>query len=818
VVSLTLAFFNTTEMKYSLFAGLIFCFLSLNLHAQWTITGRILDESTGEAAGYADVLLYTLLDSVISAHTTTDADGIFSLKHSHSGDYYISVSSAGYETQNTSSFRLSETKKNIIYTDIMLRPVNFELSEVEVTARKRQVVYKLDKKVIEASGYISASGGTAVDILEQTPSMRVDADGELTFRGSSGFKVYIDGKPATIGGSAGLEQVPAGQIDNIEIITTPSARYEADGTAGIINVNTKKQSANGWSGIVNGMVSSVESRSIDFLTSYQKNNVRWQTSGEASRRYLVSDFDQLKHIDVGDTLTTTRSTGERKSYTDLYYLRTGLDWTKRKTTWSAAVEGRYRIRNRGGHLDYEDTYLQHSTGNETYASFKGRDYVELDEWVIRGDIGFDHRFSDDGHQLTGSFFSFYEGDAMEYFYTDLFYPDGQQAQGHRAREFEYRLTAQGNLDYVYPFNKKGGKLEAGYYFFSYTEDGDYKIDFYNPAIGDFERRDDMYNKYLFRRDIHALYGILSNSHNAFNYQLGLRGEYTYRKLGNNEEWARHTWNKFGLFPSVHLSYTLNKGGRMNAAYSRRITQPELFYMEPYVVYVDYYTAQRGNPMILPEYTNSFEIGYSKGFGDNSISGTLFHRIRKDKIERVRVPFHTGVTLDSMANVGNDYATGAELVTAFQLNRWWNLDINGSLYYYTIKNEYKIDGEDEESWNWQLAVNNNVNIGKNTRMRLEAYYVGPSVSTQGKVNEFYYFNFSVRQHFLQRKLAATLTIRDIFSTAEYISTKTGPTLDSKTYIYPKSPLFTLSLSYTFNNFKSQKKEERNTHDLFEGTNR
>jgi outer membrane receptor protein involved in Fe transport len=803
-------------MKNKILVTCILCLFFTGLQAQtsWTITGRTLDESSGVSMTDVNVLLYSP-DSVLITGVSTDAGGIFSLKTNRSGNCFILITSVGYSQQRLDLI-LNENNKNVICPDIMLQLSDTELSEIEIVARRRQMVYKLDKKVIEAAGYISASGGTAIDILEQTPSVRVDANGELTFRGSSGFKVYIDGKPTMVDGSAALEQIPAGQIENIEIITTPSAKNEADGIIGIINVNTKKQTADGWSGMINAMGSTVESRSIDFLTSYKNSKIRWQTSGEASRRYLVSDFEQLKHIDVDDTLTTTHATGERKSFVDLYAVRSKLDLYRGKTTWTTALESRYRIRNRGGRLHYDDMYRSNITGVETGASYDGYDYVRLNDLTLRGDLGFDHRFSEDGHTLTGSFFAFYEHDAMEFFYTDLFDDAGNRAQGHRAWEYEYRMTAQGNLDYALPFSKTG-KFEAGYYFFTYTEDGDYKVDFYNPAQGVFERRDELYSQYVFRRDIHALYSMLSNTHSKFSYQIGLRGEFIHRKLESSEAWARHVWDKFDLFPSTHLSYAFDENSRLNLGYSRRITQPQLFYMEPYVVYVDYYTAQCGNPKIRPEYTNSVELTYNRTFGEHSAAATVFHRRRTDKIERVRVPYHTGVTLDSISNVGDDYATGAELATNLQVAKWWNMDINGSLFYYIIDNEYKID-DDEESLNWQLAFNNNFDLAKNTRMRLESYFVGPSVSTQGRVNEFFYFNFSVRQQLFGRRLSATLNVRDLLSTAKYVDTKNGMNLDSKTTIYPAFPLVTVSLSYTFNNFKSQKKEEKATHDLFEGTNR
>ena len=808
---------------YKIIIGIVFCLFVIDVQAQtqngkWIVTGKVLEQQTGEIVEYANVLLYNVADSTLASHATTSSGGLFTLEHNKAGDYYLEIGSVGYEKKRVALPRFVDSQKNINLGDIRLAESHQELSEVEVLGQKRQIVYKLDKRVIEASGFLSAAGGTAVDILAQTPSIRVDAEGELTFRGSSGFKVYIDGKPSSLDGTAALEQIPAGQIENIEVITTPSARNDADGTAGIININTKKQNIDGWSGMVNLTGSTELSQNVDFLVSLRKKDIRWQLSGEASRRFLNGDFDQKKTVTTPDLITTDHSSGDRERHTDVYFLRTGLDWFKGNTTWTAAIEGGYRDRWRGGELHYEDTYRVPQTGGVTTESFDGNDHVNLYEWNLRADVGFNHRFAKAGHQLTGSLYGLYQGNAMEYFETNLYDMAGNQEQGHKAWEYEYRFTAQGNVDYVLPFDKPENKFEAGYQFFTYTEDGDYKVDMFDPLVGDFVRRDDLYNQYLFRRDVHALYTMLSDVRSRFSYQLGLRGEYTYRKLGNSEEWARHTWHKFGLFPSVHLALAVGNEGRMSLAYSRRITQPQLFYMEPYVVYVDYYTAQRGNPFIQPEYTNSIELGYNKSFGNNSFTGTLFHRARKDKIERLRVPYHTGVTLDSMANIGNDYASGAELSALLQLKKWWSLDVNGSLYYYQIKNEYKVDGKDEESWNWQLAVNNNFDLTKTTRMRLEAYYVGPSVSTQGRVEDFYYLNLTVRQQLFNRRLIASLSVRDLLSTAKYNSIQSNINVESHTNIYPQSPVVTLTLAYTFNNFKSQKKEERNTHDLFEGTNR
>lgn len=786
--------------------------------AVYTVSGRVIDDSQKSPVEFANVILYHLSDSVPAGFTTTDEGGNFTVIVKNTGDYRMVVSYLGYNNFELKPITLTSGAKKKIMGDIKLEQSQQMLSEVVVTGQKRQILYKLDRQVIEAAGFLSAAGGTAVDILMQVPSIRVDAEGEVTFRGSSGFKVYIDGKPSSLGGAAALEQMSAGQIENIEVLSTPSARNSADGAVGIINITTKKLDMEGWSGMVNLMGSSVWSRNIDFLFALRKKNFRWQLSGEASSRYVLSDYDQLKTISTPELLTTDHSTGERERNTELYYLRSAFDWFRGSTTWSAAFMGGYRDRWRGGELHYEDTYENTTTGEKTYGSFNGKDFVHLYEYQLRGDLGMEHNFGRKGHTLTASLYGLYEGNAMENFQTDLWDMQGKQVQGHRAWEYEYRFTGQINADYVYPFKNGNGKFESGYEMFTYTEDGDYKIDMFNPTAGEFVRRDDLYNKYLFRRDIHSLYAMVSDTYAGINYQIGLRGEYTYRKLGNNLKWAENSRNRFDLFPSIHLSYPLDDKSQLRLAYARRITQPELFYMEPYVVYVDFNTAQKGNPYIKPEYTNSIEAGYTRNFDNNTVSATIFHRARKDKIERLRVPYQNTVTLDSMANVGNDYSTGIDLSTALQLNQRWNLDANTSFYYYSIRNQFKVEDDDEESWNWQLAVNNNYDLTKNTRLRLEAYYVGPMVSTQGRVDGFFYMNFTVRQQLLKRKLTASLVVRDIFSTAEYIHKRPGVGLESLSKIYPRSPLFTLSLTYTFNNFKFCGKSEKANHDMFEGTNR
>ena len=184
---------------------------------------------------------------------------------------------------------------------------------------------------------------------------------------------------------------------------------------------------------------------------------------------------------------------------------------------------------------------------------------------------------------------------------------------------------------------------------------------------------------------------------------------------------------------------------------------------------------------------------------------------------MRVPYEAGVTLDSMANVGHDYSTGLELSGQVQLTRWWNVNLNGSLYHYKVKNQYKLNGTNEKSTNYDIIWNNAFDLGKSTRIQLDGNFVGPSVTTQGRTDAFWYVNLALRQQLMNRKLSATLAFRDVFNSARYVSKITTSDLQSITRIRPNYPLITLTLSYTFNNFKAKTTQRKEDHDLFEGTN-
>lgn len=776
------------------------------------IHGRLLDASSREAIDYADIFLYETGNSKPIQQTFPNERGEFRFEQIGKGRYTIMARLVGYDILSKRDIEANGSPVNL--GDLMMKPLEVGIAEVEVVASKRQLVYKLDKKVVEATSNMMAGGGSAVDVLENTPSIRVDAEGDVTFRGSSGFLVYIDGKPSVFTGTQALEQVPAGHIENIEIITTPSAKHDTEGDVGIINIITKKHSRQGLSGMINLSGSTWLSRHVDFLLTQQNARSRWYVGGQWTDRMRKSDFDQEKLTIVGDQTTSSHAIGPRTGDSYHYTLKGGWSLSLPKTTITLDLEGGYGGNKRKGEMNYEET-ITLKGGAPVTTRYTSIDDYDNDENIGLGSLSVQHKFNDKGHEISASAYYKYGGNALEYFFNDLMSLQGERQQGHRAYESEHRETLRANLDYALPFGK-GGKLEAGYQYYSYLEDGNYKMEWWDPEKQVFYWRDDIYNTFYFQEGVNSIYAILSQSWNNFEAQAGVRGEHTHTVLRSSVEGADRTKNRFEFFPSVHLGYNFPNGHRLLASYSRRTTRPQLYYMEPYITYRDFYTAEIGNPDIRPEYINSFELNYQKSFGENSVSATLFHRSRKDKIERLRVPYSAGVTLDSMANVGHDYSTGLELSLNLHPVRWWNTTVNGNLYHYKVKNEQAAGGNTSTSTNYDILWNNLFDLGKYTRLQLDGSFVGPSVTTQGRTDAYWYANLAVRQQLFNRRLTATLAFRDIFRSAKYVSDIQTADLRSLTRIKPKYPQITLTLSWTFNSYKAKSNATREDRsEMFEG---
>lgn len=782
-------------------------------HDGYQVKGRIKDADTEAAVDFANIILYEDGNEAHSIQALPNENGEFTFRDIAKGAYVIMVWNMNYEVYYSPKLNITEASR-IDLGEIMLQPLANELSEVVITAEKRQVVYKLDKKILNGSANLMSNGGSAADILENAPSVRVDAEGNISFRGSTGFAVYVDGKPSVFSGTQALEQVPAGQIEDIEIITTPFAKHDTEGEVGIINIRTKRHFMNGLSGIVNISGSTWATRRGDFLLNQQNEKSRFFIGGQWSDKLTKSRYEQRSESTFEGTTTSLDAAGPHEGNKFNYSMKAGWGLELPKTSLTIEAEGGHGGRWHKSHMQYRQTSSAEGDAPASVEYLNNNDFKNSENFG-QGSASWEYRFNDEGHKMSAVLYYKYGGGSQEYSYNELIDAQGNMADGMCYYENEFRHTVRGNLDYVLPFGDKGS-LEAGYQYYSYSEDGDYALEWLDPASGNFDKIDEAYNTFLFKEQIHSVYAILSGRWKRLEVHAGVRGEHTHTRLDSSIPDASRQDKRFELFPSVHAGYDFAREQRLKFAYSNRTTRPQLWFMEPYVTYNDFYSAVIGNPDIRPEYIHSFELGYQKNWGENSVNATLFHRYRKDKIERLRLPYEKGMTLDSMANVGCDYSTGLELNASLHPARWWNTNLNINVYHYRVKNELVAGGKSESSSNYDVMWNNAFTVGKHTRLQFDCSLVGPSVTTQGRSDAYWYSNIAVRQQLIRNKLTGTLAFKDIFRSACYVNNITSGDLWLYNKIRPKYPQILLTLSYTFNNFKgksSQEKEDRN--EMFEG---
>jgi len=282
--------------------------------------------------------------------------------------------------------------------------------------------------------------------------------------------------------------------------------------------------------------------------------------------------------------------------------------------------------------------------------------------------------------------------------------------------------------------------------------------------------------------------------------LGLRGEYTYRYMELLKTGESFTLDRMDYFPTIHLSYNLPKDNMLMASYARRIDRPRGWYLEPFITVQDAYNLRQGNPELLPEYIDSYELNYQKRFKKDFISFEAYYRVTRNKIERVSSVYEENILLHTYENVGEDYSLGGEMMIGVDIFKWWHADIMGNLYYYQVKGILYDEPFDNTSLNWGSRLYNTFKVAEFTNIQLTGNYISPSVSAQGKRYGYYVVNAAVKQELFKRKLSLTLQARDLFGTAVFESINEGPDFSNYFYARRHAPLVSFSISYKINNYK------------------
>jgi outer membrane receptor protein involved in Fe transport len=767
------------------------------------ITGIVLDETSGSRMEFANIAVYREADSTLVSGGITNEKGYFEIEGIDFGEYYLEAKFIGFSKANINDVVLTKDKPVIDVGRIVLRPSSVELEGVEVVADKAQVEFKLDKKVVNVSQVISAVGGTAVDVLENTPSVQVDIEGNVTVRGSSNFTVLIDGRPSVLSGSDALRQIPASALENIEIITNPSAKYEPDGMAGIINLVTKKNSMNGLSGIVNASVGTSDKYRGDFTLNYRTEKFNFLLGADWRDETNFGGMSSSRETFSNDTTSYLFMDGARNFNRSGHNLKGGIEWfASDKTIFSFSAE-------------------TGQSKNKRYGSGETRNYTEPESENIFSvteensqrtsdfysfNFNFQHNFNTEGHKIEGmAFYSGEESDDLEEESEILsdaqFQKTDQYIERISALETEEESEFRLKVDYTYPFSETG-RLEAGMLsrIDAETEGLDFKV--FDQETGNWIENDEYSNVTDFRRDIHAVYSTYSNAFGDFEYMAGLRGELTIREIKNTNV-ASTALNRFDLFPTVHTSYKLNENNELMASYSRRINRPSGRDLDPNPNYYNRYTIRIGNPDLEPEYTDSWELGAMRRFGEGRsyVSLDAFHRVTHNKIDRYQT-LENDIFYLRTDNFNKDYSTGLELTGNVNFTEWLLVNASASMYRYRISGTLGENAFDRSSTNWNGRMNTTLRFAERSRMQINAFFRGPSVSAQGESKAMFFSNISYRHEFFDRKLVATVSVRDPLGTAKF-ERESYDTDFRSWFEWRREPrVVMLTLSYRINNFKSE----------------
>ncbi len=767
-----------------------------------TVTGRVVDAESGSPLQYANVVLYETASKTQIAGAMTDKDGLFRLAGIKPGVFDVEVTFMGYYPAKINTLRMDASGQGKGLGRIALERAVLVVDGVEVTSDKPGVEFKIDKKVINVAQHYTATSGTAVDVLQNVPSVTVDIEGNVSLRGSTNFTLLIDGRPTVLEPSDALQQIPANTIENIEIITNPSAKYDPSGTAGIINVVMKKEQKKGTNGIAN--VNIGDRYGADFLINHREGMYNIYGGGNFYSGSRPGTTTVENQTTSNDTTSFVYSEGDMEWQHRFYGLRAGIDLYVSKSDL-LSFAGRYMTRRmeNSSERDYTEWTEPGDTTN-IYTSVtnmkRGGNFMSLN-------ADYAHDFEKKDHKITANLHFNRRVGTDEESTTELFDTLGFIQSGVLTRTKGPSTRVQAGFDYTLPVMLTN-QLGAGYQYNARMSVDSAEMYEYDTLTGEYVFSEQFSHNVEYDDRVHALYGLYKGEWGKVGYQAGLRGEYSDRSIELLGEDTSFTIDRWDFFPTAHGSYELPAEQEVMASYTRRIRRPRGWDLEPFLTWMDAYNVRIGNPGLESEYVNSYELGYQKHFGRNFLSLETYYRMTTNKIERVRSVYDENIFLHSVENVGTDYAYGAEAMVDWDAFKWLNLNLTGDVYQYRIEGELYGEPFSRESFNWNARTNTTFKLGPSTRFQLTGIYVSPSVSAQGRREGFIVTNAAVKQDFWNKKLSATFQVRDIFGTAKHEFLSEGEDFRSYMEFSRKSPTFMLTLTYNFNRYKNERQRGEN----------
>lgn len=787
------------------------------------VRGKIVDAQSKEALEFVTVSVNKAGTSELLKGTVTDVDGNFNIKGLANGNYTLSVTFVGYK-EVKKNFSISAQTRNVNLRTLAIREDSKMLGEVQVTGQRAQMKFEIDKKVFDVDQNIAATGGSASDVLTNIPSVEVDNEGEVSLRGSSSVTVWINGKASGLSADNRgeiLEQLPAESIQKIEVITNPSAKFSPEGTAGIINIVLKEDRKAGYYGSVQAGGDSEGGYNASGNINYSSGKLEaYANMGYRHREHTGGSESQRTDPDG-----YLKQKGENEGSGDNLFARAGLTWNvTRNDHLSANFMGMFG----GGDRDNAIHYTQSQGYGLPDEQYSRLTTSENDMRMTNFDIGYKHDFGED-HNIDFTL--------SRHIWNMDNNNDYRTVRGGATSSYQYQESEINNksweaqLDYVNKINENH-KVEAGYKG-SFDRENSPVSTYSDEAHSILDEQ--LYNRFIYDQDIHALYATYSGRLGKLGFQVGVRGEYWkvnsesrdyYQEF---EEQAPTKFEKdyFSLFPSLFLSYELPGGNELQVNYTRRLQRPWGGQLNSFKNITDSTSISFGNPELKPQYSNAYELNYIKNWENHTLSLSGYYRTTDDVIQRIR--YREGnVMYSTDRNVTQSQSAGLEIVAKNKLTRAIDLTTTVNLFYYKLDGfsftmaDQLITGESDEDFSWNARMMANIILPYSFSLQVTGNYNARQVVAQGYRKANYSVDAGLRKSFWNKKLSLSINARDLFDSRKWHTiTETGDTrMDSKSWRGGRR--IGLTLTYSFGNMKQTPRkpsqssgEEGNPMDSYSG---
>ena len=730
-----------------------------------TISGTVNNAATETPLEYATVALYSSGDSSLVTGSITNAAGVFTLDKVPAGSFYIKVEFVGSKAWFSDNLILGGKIKTIDLGTIKLEENSELLSEVTVTGQQSNLMLSLDKKVFNVEQNSIATGGDAIAVLQQVPTLNVDMDGNITMRGSSNMTILINGKPSAITGEnqqAILQQIPAANIERVELITNPSAKYDAAGTSGIINIILKKNIDGGLNGTAGLGLGTNDAANANVNLNYRKNKLN--ISSGINVRTNTNDANNISERKTifSDTSFQYNQYGTARFENKVISGNIGVDYDfndKQAIAFSANA-----WQYSGGR---EETLRNHFLDeNEKLVSRFNR--VNSGGWNgFGGSFNLAHymKFDKEGMELNTSVnVSPGQNNNDPVNQTILLNADTEEPESTSSQTRNISnsssnvITAQ--TDFTLPIKKV--KFEAGLKAIIRDIDSEFGLDSMNLATQEYVTSPSFSNDFEYHDVVTSAYTTVSTEIGKFSIQGGLRLENTQIEGVQKQIDSTNSQNYTNLFPSVFVSRKLNEKQEIQINYSRRINRPHPHILNPFPNVNDPFNQRRGNPYLKPEYVNSFELNYNLNVEGHSLVASLYYRSEDQSITRIRNVDASGISTVSFQNLNSSKMTGLELTSRNQLFKWWSLTSNFNIYRSVLQGTSEAGELNTEQINWNIRLQSQIKLPADIDFQTTIFYQGPRNIPQGRFYGYNGVDIGLKKSILNNKGTLTLNVSDIFN--------------------------------------------------------